>query len=830
VSSPTPVDIEKLGLFYLGRRFDPAPKAGAPEAGGAGAVTAEPYLYDSKDLVTHAVCAGMTGSGKTGLCISLIEEAAIDGIPAIAIDPKGDLGNLLLTFPELEARDFEPWVDPAEARRRGQDTATHAASVATAWREGLAQWGQDGARIARLRAAADFSIYTPGSTAGLQLQLLRSFAPPPPELLADREALAERIEGTVTGLLALLGVDADPLRSPEPILLAKILEHHWSAGRGLDLPALIREVQSPPFDTVGVFDLESFLPSAGRLELAMRCNRLLASPSFAAWLDGEPLEIGRLLVAADGRPRISILSLAHLADGERMFFVTTLLNELVAWVRSQSGTSSLRAILYMDEIFGYFPPTAAPPSKKPMLTLLKQARASGLGVLLATQNPADLDYKGLANTGTWFLGRLQTERDKMRVIEGLEGAAAATGAAFERTRMDQLLAGLPPRVFLAHNVHEDAPLLFQTRWAMSYLRGPLTRDQIQRLMAERKSAAVSDASRAGAQESGGAAAPAVTAAGASGDRPILPPEIEERFLPAIRPAGDGSRLVYRPSLFARARLHFVRAGSGIDRWEERHLMASLAADGAAPAWRTDAPASAGGLALEAPRDGGEFQKLPAAALRARSWASWRKQLAAELYRDQRLVLWRSTALDAQSNPGESEGDFRARAGHLARERRDRDLEQLRRRHAPKLAALQEKVRRGEERVKQEESQLGHQRLDTAISIGATVVGALFGRKLASVTNVTRARSSLRGAGRAAREKDDVERAGRVLEAAREDLRELEADLVRDLASLERSLDPAALELERIELAPRKADVSVESLILVWTPWRVDAAGVAEPLF
>jgi hypothetical protein len=802
-TDPQP-EFEKLGVFYLGRRFDPA----------AGAVTAEAYLYDSKDLTTHAVCAGMTGSGKTGLCVSLLEEAALDGIPAIAIDPKGDLGNLLLTFPDLTPADFEPWVDPAEAKRRGQDPATHAAAVAKSWRDGLAEWGQDGQRIARLRAAADFAIYTPGSTAGLPLRLLRSFEPPPAELLADREALASRIEGTVAGLTALLGLEGDPLRSPEPILLAKIFEQSWTAGHGLDLPALIRAIQTPGFDTVGVFDLETFLPAAKRRELAMRCNHLLASPSFAAWLDGEPLEIGRLLHGADGRPRIAILSIADLSDGERMFFVTTLLHEMLSWVRSQSGTSSLRAILYMDEIFGYFPPTAAPPSKKPMLTLLKQARASGLGVLLATQNPADLDYKGLANTGTWFLGRLQTERDKMRVLEGLEGAAAATGAAFEARRMEQVLAGLPGRVFLAHNVHEDAPLLFHTRWAMSYLRGPLTRDQIQRLMAGR---------RVAAPEAPRADAPAPAAA----ERPIVPPEVEERFLAPARAAGDRSRLVYRPQLLARAKLHFVKAPAAIDHWEERVVCAAVPADGAAPRWE----AAAWALALEsAPRDGAEHQSVPAAALRAKTWAGWRRLLADELYRSQRLVVFGCDALDSRSNPGESEGDFRARAAHLARERRDRDVEELRRRYAPRLAALQEKVRRGEERVVEEKSQLGRERLDSAISIGATVVGALFGRKLASVTNVTRARSSLRGMTRASQQQDDVERAGRGLEATRAELERLESDLARDVAAVERSLDPAALALERVELAPRKSDVTIESLILLWTPWRVDQAGVAEPLW
>ena len=461
---------EKLGAFFLGSSL-----------GEDGERSSEAFLYDSKDLTTHAVCLGMTGSGKTGLCVSLLEEAAIDGIPAIAIDPKGDLGNLLLTFPDLAAADFEPWIDPSEAQREGHTVPEHAKAVADRWRSGLAEWGQDGARIRAFRDAVDLAIYTPGSSAGRPLRVLKSLAAPPAALRDDADAHRERIQATVSGLLALLGLDPDPIKSREHILVSNVLDRAWSAGRDLDLATLIREIQSPPFDRVGVFDLETFFPADERLGLAMTLNNLLASPGFAAWMEGEPLDIQRLLTTPEGKPRLSILSIAHLAESERMFFVTLLLNELVAWMRSQPGTNSLRAILYMDEVFGYFPPTANPPSKRPMLTLLKQGRAYGLGCVLATQNPVDLDYKGLSNTGTWFLGRLQTERDKARVIEGLEGASATTGAGFDRPRMERQLAGLGNRVFLIHNVHEDGPVLFETRWALSYLRGPLTRQQIARL-------------------------------------------------------------------------------------------------------------------------------------------------------------------------------------------------------------------------------------------------------------------------------------------------------------------------------------------------------------
>jgi len=459
---------EKLGVFYLGREYDPASKE-----------LSEALLYDSRDLTTHGVCIGMTGSGKTGLCISLLEEAAIDGIPALVIDPKGDIGNLALTFPELRPADFRPWVDPGEADRKGMSVDDYAAATAETWRKGLAEWDEDGARIGRFKEAAEVAIYTPGSTSGRPLSILRSFAAPDAALLGDATAMRERVSSAVAGLLGLLGIDADPLKSREHILLSAILAQVWGQGRSLDLAGIIQAVAKPPFDKVGVFDLESFMPAKDRNELALRINSLLAAPGFEAWLQGEPLDVQSLLYTADGRPRIAVISIAHLGDAERMFVVTLVATELVAWMRRQGGTSSLRAVFYMDEVFGYLPPVAVPPSKAPLLTLMKQARAFGLGVVLATQNPVDLDYKGLANAGTWLIGRLQTERDRERVIEGLLSTEAAAG--LERPALERLMSSLSPRTFLMRNVHDDETVLFRTRWALSYLRGPLTLKEIERL-------------------------------------------------------------------------------------------------------------------------------------------------------------------------------------------------------------------------------------------------------------------------------------------------------------------------------------------------------------
>ena len=523
-------DYEKLGLFYLGRTVDSDKKA-----------KADYLLYDSRDLVTHAVCVGMTGSGKTGLCIDLLEEAAIDGVPALVIDPKGDLGDLLLTFPNLSASDFRPWIDEDEARRNGKSPDEWAAAQADLWKKGLASWDQDGDRIKRLREAADFAIYTPGSQSGLPLSIIKSFAAPSADFLGEADLMRERVATTATSLLGLLGIDADPIKSREHILLSTLIDATWRKGQDLDLAALIQLIQKPPVARIGVMDLDAFFPADKRFELAMSINNLLAAPGFSAWMEGEPLDVQRLLFTTTGKPRVSILSIAHLNDAERMFFVSLLLNQVLGWMRQQPGTTSLRALVYMDEIAGYLPPVANPASKAPMLTLLKQARAFGVGMVLATQNPVDLDYKALSNAGTWFIGRLQTERDQARVLDGLEGAMSTAGGAFDRNAIGKIIGGVGKRQFLLHNVHEDHPEVFESRWAMSYLRGPLTRAQIKILMDGRRPAAGATGATGASGATGATrrapaapetSAPVAPAAPVAPVAPVLPPGISQYFAPA----------------------------------------------------------------------------------------------------------------------------------------------------------------------------------------------------------------------------------------------------------------------------------------------------------
>ncbi|MEM1413524.1 MAG: ATP-binding protein, partial [Myxococcota bacterium] len=465
-------DFERLGAFYLGRPLD-----------AAGETRPEPLLYDARDLQTHAMCVGMTGSGKTGLCIGLLEEAAIDGVPAIAIDLKGDIGNMLLTFPELRGEDFAPWVDPGDASRKGRTVDEHAAAMAELWRNGLAKWGQGPERIRRYENAVERTIFTPGSTAGVPLAMVRGFGAPDAQTLADPVATAEKAEGASRALLALLGAGEADGPDRAQVFLANLLQRAWQTGTALDLGGLVRAVLDPPLRRVGVLDLDTFFPPKEREKLALELNALLGSPTFARWLAGEPLQTKRLLHTAEGKPRLSVVSLAHLEERERMFVLTLLLTDLIAWMRRQPGTTSLRAILYIDEVFGLLPPVREPASKRLLLTLLKQARAYGLGVVLATQNPVDLDYKAVSNCGTWFLGRLQTQRDVDRVIDGLTGAATRQGAALEPAALRKTLAGLEGRQFLMQNVHEEAPVLFRTRWVLSYLRGPMTEAEIGRLRA-----------------------------------------------------------------------------------------------------------------------------------------------------------------------------------------------------------------------------------------------------------------------------------------------------------------------------------------------------------
>lgn len=810
MTTPAPDVFEKLAAFYLGRHYDLDQRE----------MTDELLMYDAKDLCTHAMCVGMTGSGKTGLCISLLEEAAIDGIPAICVDPKGDLANLLLTFPELRPEDFREWIDEGEARRKGVTPDELAAQKASLWKDGLASWGQGQDRIQRLKDAVDVAIYTPGSNIGLPMTVLKSFDAPPPEARDDMELVGDRVTGAVSGLLSLMGMNVDPMTSPAHILISSILHHQWTDGKNVRIGQLIRLIQKPPMKQVGVVDLDSFMSASDRGKLAMQLNNLLASPAFASWMQGESLSIKRLLHTETGKPRLTILSIAHLNDSERMFFVTILLNELLAWMRTQMGTSSLRAMFYMDEVAGYFPPVKNPPSKPPMLTLLKQARAFGLGITLATQNPVDLDYKGLSNIGTWFLGRLQTERDKARVLEGLEGAAGQAGQQFDRGKMEQVLAGLGSRVFLMNNVHDGHPSVFQTRWAMSFLAGPLARGQISTLMADRKraldEATQTDATASGTPEQAAASTPPEP------QRPVVPAGVEERFSGTSHRPAEGAKLIYQPALYCEGTIHFIRKTADLDRWQDAKRWIDCRRGFPDDLWDSSEPVSEDLDLLEEPEEGFEFAGLPSELISKGKYRTYRARFKDYLYRHCSMTLYKSPIVKGYAPAGD-ESDARVYFADRIREERDVQIEKLRDKYESKLESLEKKIRTAQARVDREKGQSR----TSMISAGSSIIGALLGGFLGG--RRTSASTVARGVGYASQQNADVKQAEDALQLLARDKDELRDELERDLDQLQSEYDPRNIELEPLEIPPRKSDLKADDPIILWTPWQIDSTGIASPL-
>ena len=842
--------------FYLGRLVDA--KTAKPAT--------NPVLYDPADLTTHAVVTGMTGSGKTGLCVTLLEEAALQGVPAIIIDPKGDLTNLLLHFPDLLPQDFQPWIDPEMARRAGKTPEGAANEASSAWSSGLTEWGIGKERLLALQNAAQFAIYTPGSDSGIPVSVLSSLAAPNLDWDGNREVIREKISSTVTALLGLVGMnDLDPIRSREHILLSNIFETHWSEGRDIDLTELILQTQTPPFQNLGAFPVDTFFPPKDRMELAMILNNILAAPAFETWREGESLDIQSLLFTAEGKPRHSIFYLAHLSDGERMFFVTLLLSAVETWMRTQTGSTSLRALLYMDEIYGYLPPTAVPPSKGPLLRMLKQARAFGLGLLLATQNPVDMDYKALSNTGTWFIGKLQTERDKNRLLDGLESAAGG----IPRAAMDKLISSLGKRVFVMHNVHEKMPVLIQTRWAMNFLAGPMTRAQIPALnqlvnaqAALRPAPAPASVSRitskpqpsvetlqpvaipsaqtvtfqpASVQPSTPARQTSIQNPKSDGSltKPSLPAGIREYFLPqnyslpeafqsaqrAMPPQAMIQGVIYRPSLLAAAQVRLLDRKYGVDAEINRAVLVESLDRRGIVRWDDFAY---GGPSLD------KVESMPAASARfggidaplndSKSMTALQKDFIDWTFRNTEVTARANLALKVFAGPDISQAEFMKTCADTARDACEAEIEKKTTSIEKKIKTLEDRLAREERELRQDQADLQNRNIETGLSGAETVAGLLgFGRKKSLSTSVSKYRMA---------------------QNAREDVRESEdiiAQYNKDLAALKRERDEVAAEINdrwgravsdvsEVSIKPKKTDIYVNFFGVAWKPFYIVQAG------
>jgi hypothetical protein len=812
------------GKLYLGREFDL--DDGKPTSSTSSG-QASPIQLNLRDLTTHAVCLGMTGTGKTGLGIVALEEALMQGVPCIIVDPKGDITNLALSFPNLAPQDFKAWLDEDEAHRQGMTLDQLAEVTATRWRDGLAQWGIGSERIAALHDRVTFDIYTPGSDAGIPVNVLHSLSAPTEQNLTwakNSETLRERIAQIVSAVLGLAGIEADPMKSREHILLATIFEASWRAGQSLDIASLIQQIQNPPVTRVGAFDMDVFYPRDDRFELAMALNNLVASPSFAAWTNGVSLDIANLIkpdrsvgsTNPVGKTRAAIFYLAHLGDAERQFFVTLLLSQLVLWMRGQTGTSSLRALVYFDEVFGYAPPFPRnPPTKLPLMTIIKQGRAAGLGMFLATQNPADLDYKGLSNIGTWFIGRLRTGRDRDRALEGLEGA----GAGFDRDHYEAPLSTLPPRVFLLQSATGN-PRFFQTRWAMSFLRGPLTRDQVSVLVP--RSEVTRGAERVERHVDLADSLPATLTPPLPQTRPQLPPDVREVYLTqSTHDAGrtnvkrQTSNVVYVPHLLASASVRITDRTSGVHQDERYTYLVPL--DGATPLPEFSRAQSLLNFDMTSVQPEPDlfasgsviYESLPSG-INPRWMKQAERLLVEHVYRHGVTMLWFNKALKVYGQPGESQIEFRRRCEAVAREKRDAEALKLRGQIERRMQTLQDRIAREHRELVQDRSELGGRKREELLAGVETVFNFIVGKR------------PIYGVGFAARRRREVEAAQQDVRESEEAIAKLNTDLQALADEYKASLSQVSDKWMRVlgdvtevPLAPKKSDIFADLVAIAW---------------
>lgn len=777
------IDYESLKLFYIGKQKIDGNYA--------------PVVYQNKDLLTHAAIIGMTGSGKTGLGITLLEEAAIDNIPSIIIDPKGDMTNLLLTFPNLQASDFEPWIEEQEAINSGKSVQEFAQSRANLWKKGLEADFQDVSRIEKFKNSADFTIYTPGSDAGVQVSILSSFKAPSKEVLEDNELLVSLINSTVSSILAFIEEKTDS-SSKESILLSSIFLNAFKEQKDLSLEELINLIVTPPFSKIGVFDLETFFAQADRLKLALKLNGVIANPAFSTWIEGESLDISKMLYDENGKAKVSIFSIAHLNDSQRMFFVTILLNQMVAWMRRQEGTTSLKALLYMDEIFGYFPPSSNPPSKQPMLTLLKQARSFGIGIVLSTQNPVDIDYKGLANIGTWFIGRLQTKQDIDKVIDGLSGASEGINKA----EIASLLSNLEKRNFILNNVNEDGIKVIETRWALSYLKGPIPKDGIKRLMSEKKSLKSIEKPLSSDSSTRIDISKSVS-------KPILLSNINELY----SYSSQNANYYMQPYLLCSNTVRFVNASMSIDFEKSQKYKYYL--DENMKEINFEEKEELGEIRFETKEKvNSNYYELPEFIQNEKELKQIEKDFVDYLYRNSKLTLFKIDSLKLFSKQDESLEDFRIRVQDRLNEKIDEQLEKLKAKYQKENDAIELKISKLYEKLDKEKREATASTTDTILNIGTSILGAFFGRGNAA-SSLSKVASDARGANKVLKERGDVKIVENDLALLEEQRTSLQTTLENEISKIKEQNSITNFQIEEFNITPKRTDIYNIKLELLW---------------
>ncbi|MFW3341256.1 ATP-binding protein [Aliarcobacter butzleri] len=779
-------DYEKLKLFYIGKeKIDD---------------NFVPLVYKNKDLLTHAAIIGMTGSGKTGLGISLLEEAAIDNIPSIIIDPKGDMTNLLLTFPSLQGSDFEPWIEEQDASNNGLSVKEFAQNTANLWKNGLERDFQNASRIEKLKNCADFTIYTPGSDAGVQISILSSFKAPNKEVIEDNDLLVSLVNSTVSSILSLIEEKSDTT-SKESILISSIFMNYFKENKDLTLEELITLIVTPPFSKIGVFDLETFFAQSERLKLALKLNNIIANPSFKTWIEGETLDISNLLYDETGKAKVSIFSIAHLNDSQRMFFVTLLLNQMVAWMRRQEGTTSLKALLYMDEIFGYFPPNSNPPSKQPMLTLLKQARSFGIGIILSTQNPVDIDYKGLANIGTWFIGRLQTKQDKEKVIDGL---SSANEGNLNKDEVMNLISNLEKRNFILKNINEDGIKIFETRWALSYLKGPISKDGIKKLMSEKKKQNIPTQK----VENENQTTQINIEKGIP--KPIITSNLTEKYLYS----SQNSAYYLQPYLICSCDIHYIDAPKNID-FEEK-ISYKIYLDENMKNIDFEEKEELGNNSFEEKEKPNSFYyELPSFVQKEKDLKIIEKDFTDYIYRNSKLTLYKNEFLKITSKQTESLNDFKIRLQDRLNEKIDLEVEKLKVKFVKENDSIEIKLSKLYEKLQKEELQATSTTTDTIISIGTSLLGAFFGNSVINKTNIGKVATSAKGASKILKERNDVKQVENEILELQQQKETLKTLLENEIEKINLANQSSNFPIEEIFIKPKRSDIYNTKLALLW---------------